>query len=166
MLEDLKKTKNVKKKRRVGRGYASSKGGHTIGKGQKGQKSRSGYSAPRPGFEGGQMPLSRRIPKLRGFGRLYFKDKNPKFTLTLDSLVELVDETKKKELKEFENMQELKETLGINSSHQNYKVKVVAGKKYNDKKSAGEIKKTVQDKIVLLLESGLNASKSVKSFFK
>ena len=48
---------------RKGRGHGSGNG-KTAGKGHKGQKSRSG--APRPGFEGGQMPLYRRIPK-RGF---------------------------------------------------------------------------------------------------
>lgn len=48
---------------RRGRGYASGNG-KTAGKGHKGQKARSG--APRPGFEGGQMPLYRRLPK-RGF---------------------------------------------------------------------------------------------------
>ncbi len=48
---------------RRGRGHGSGNG-KTAGKGQKGQKARSG--APRPGFEGGQMPLYRRIPK-RGF---------------------------------------------------------------------------------------------------
>ena len=48
---------------RIGRGHGSGNG-KTAGKGHKGQKARSG--APRPGFEGGQMPLYRRIPK-RGF---------------------------------------------------------------------------------------------------
>jgi len=52
------------RKVRVGRGIGS-KLGKTAGKGNKGQKSRKGYSR-RPGFEGGQMPLHRRIPK-RGF---------------------------------------------------------------------------------------------------
>ena len=53
---------------RRGRGHASGNG-KTAGKGHKGQKARSG--APRPGFEGGQMPLYRRIPKSTGlrFGR-------------------------------------------------------------------------------------------------
>lgn len=50
---------------RRGRGHASGNG-KTAGKGNKGQKARSG--APRPGFEGGQMPLYRRLPK-RGFTR-------------------------------------------------------------------------------------------------
>ena len=49
--------------KRIGRGAASGQG-KTAGKGHKGQKARSG--APRPGFEGGQMPLYRRLPK-RGF---------------------------------------------------------------------------------------------------
>ena len=49
---------------RRGRGHGSGNG-KTAGKGQKGQKARSG-GAPRPGFEGGQMPLYRRLPK-RGF---------------------------------------------------------------------------------------------------
>ena len=51
-----------KKKKRVGRGDGSGHGG-TAGKGAKGQNARSGHSV-RPNFEGGQMPLSRRIPKV------------------------------------------------------------------------------------------------------
>jgi large subunit ribosomal protein L15 len=51
-----------KKKKRVGRGDGSGHGG-TSGKGSKGQNARSGHSV-RPGFEGGQMPLSRRLPKI------------------------------------------------------------------------------------------------------
>ena len=54
---------SVHGKYRRGRGHASGNG-NTAGKGHKGQKARSG--APRPGFEGGQMPLYRRLPK-RGF---------------------------------------------------------------------------------------------------
>lgn len=54
----------VKKRKRVGRGNASGHGG-TSGKGHKGQKARSGGKV-RVGFEGGQMPMSRRLPK-RGF---------------------------------------------------------------------------------------------------
>ena len=55
---------------RRGRGHASGKG-KTAGKGHKGQKARSG--APRPGFEGGQMPLYRRLPK-RGFTNINSKE--------------------------------------------------------------------------------------------
>jgi len=58
-------------RKRVGRG-TSSGNGKTAGRGQKGQKSRSGGS-PRVGFEGGQMPLSRRLPK-RGFKNVFAKN--------------------------------------------------------------------------------------------
>ena len=59
-----------KKAYRVGRG-AGSGNGKTAGKGHKGQKARSGGGV-RPGFEGGQMPLQRRIPK-RGFNNIFAK---------------------------------------------------------------------------------------------
>ena len=59
-LHELPSIKNGKKKR-VGRGPGSN-WGQTCGKGQKGQKSRAGHSSKR-GFEGGQMPISRRLPK-------------------------------------------------------------------------------------------------------
>ncbi|MDR2044383.1 MAG: 50S ribosomal protein L15 [Clostridium sp.] len=63
-LSNLRPAAGSKKNRfRKGRGHGSGNG-KTAGKGHKGQKARSG--APRPGFEGGQMPLYRRIPK-RGF---------------------------------------------------------------------------------------------------
>jgi large subunit ribosomal protein L15 len=55
-------------KKRVGRGPGSGHG-KTAARGHKGQKSRSGYSG-RPGFEGGQMPLQRRLPK-RGFTNIF-----------------------------------------------------------------------------------------------
>src|SRR5215207_1946906 len=57
-----------KNKKRVGRGPGSGLG-KTAGRGEKGQKSRTGYSG-RPGFEGGQMPLIRRVPK-RGFTNIF-----------------------------------------------------------------------------------------------
>ena len=61
---------STKKAYRVGRG-AGSGNGKTAGKGHKGQKARSGGGV-RPGFEGGQMPLQRRIPK-RGFNNIFAK---------------------------------------------------------------------------------------------
>ena len=66
MLNSLPKitTRNPK---RVGRGYGSGKGGHTVGRGQKGQKSRSAYRR-KLGFEGGQLPLYKRLPRIRGWG--------------------------------------------------------------------------------------------------
>lgn len=60
-------TKEVK---RIGRGHGSGNG-KTAGKGHKGQKARSGGGV-RPGFEGGQMPLQRRVPK-RGFNNIFAK---------------------------------------------------------------------------------------------
>jgi large subunit ribosomal protein L15 len=60
-----------KGKKRVGRGPGSGHG-KTSTRGHKGQKSRSGYSG-RPGFEGGQMPLQRRLPK-RGFTNIFKKE--------------------------------------------------------------------------------------------
>lgn len=60
-----------KKKKRVGRGPGSGHG-KTSTRGYKGQKSRSGFSQ-RPGFEGGQMPLQRRLPK-RGFTNIFKKE--------------------------------------------------------------------------------------------
>ena len=63
-VHDLKPAPgSTKAKRRVGRGIAG-KGGKTAGRGTKGQKARSKI---KPGFEGGQLPLVQRIPKLRGF---------------------------------------------------------------------------------------------------
>src|SRR5210317_424849 len=74
--------------KRIGRGQGSGKGG-TATKGHKGQKSRSGYSR-KIGFEGGQMPLQRRVPK---FG---FKNINRKeyVGVNLNKLQELVDNKK------------------------------------------------------------------------
>lgn len=54
-------------KKRVGRGIGSGKGGHTSGKGQKGQKSRAGHQF-KPNFAGGQNPLGRGLPVRKGFG--------------------------------------------------------------------------------------------------
>lgn len=59
---------SVRDAKRIGRGHGSGNG-KTAGKGHKGQKARSGHGM-RPGFEGGQMPLQRRIPK-RGFNNIF-----------------------------------------------------------------------------------------------
>lgn len=70
-LNNLKPAEgSTHKKKRVGRGPGSGLG-KTAGKGHKGQKSRSGYSS-KIGFEGGQMPLQRRLPK-RGFTNIFKK---------------------------------------------------------------------------------------------
>ncbi len=70
-LHELKPSKNsTKKRKRVGRGAGSGLG-KTSGRGENGQNSRSGGRV-RPGFEGGQMPLHRRLPK-RGFTNIFSK---------------------------------------------------------------------------------------------
>jgi large subunit ribosomal protein L15 len=82
-------TKNVK---RIGRGQGSGRGG-TSTRGHKGAKSRSGYSR-KIGFEGGQMPLQRRVPKFgfKNINRVEYKGIN------LDSIQQLVDNKKVKEI--------------------------------------------------------------------
>lgn len=57
---------NKSKSKRIGRGIGSGKGGHTVGKGHKGQKARSG-NKHLAGFEGGQVPLYKRLPQMGGF---------------------------------------------------------------------------------------------------
>ncbi len=78
---------SIKSNKRVGRGQGS--GGSTSGRGHKGAQSRSGYKS-KLGFEGGQMPLQRRVPKF-GFknnNKVYFKG------LNLDVLEGLAEKTK------------------------------------------------------------------------
>jgi len=83
-LSNLKNSPGSRKKpKRVGRGSGSGMG-KTCGRGQKGQKSRSG-GKPHPWFEGGQMPLQRRLPK-RGFTNIFKKSYD---LVNLRSLAEL-----------------------------------------------------------------------------
>jgi len=85
-LSSLKPAKgSTRTSKRIGRGQGSGRGG-TSTRGHKGAKSRSGYSS-KAGFEGGQMPLSRRLPK---FG---FKNRNrvEYVAVNLDKLQQLVD---------------------------------------------------------------------------
>jgi large subunit ribosomal protein L15 len=92
-LSNLKPAKgSTKGKKRIGRGQGSGYGG-TSTKGHKGQKSRSGYSR-KTGFEGGQLPLQRRVPKF-GFtniNRKEFKGVN------ISTLQELAEKKKLKEI--------------------------------------------------------------------
>lgn len=98
-LHDLKPTKgSTRKKTRVGRGIAAGKG-KTAGRGTKGQGAR-GRLAKKPYFEGGQLPLVRRLPFKRGFTNLFrieyaevnLEDLNERFEagaeVTLETLVE------------------------------------------------------------------------------
>ena len=92
-LHTLKPAKgSVRKKKRLGRGQGSGRGG-TSTRGHKGAKSRSGYSQ-KLGFEGGQMPLQRRVPKF-GFknpNRIIYKAVN------IDDLQELSEKIKKSDI--------------------------------------------------------------------
>lgn len=88
--------------KRVGRGQGSGKGG-TATRGHKGAKSRSGYSR-KVGFEGGQMPLQRRVPKF-GFTNINRKDYQG---INLDTLQQLVDEKKIKTEFDFNMIVELR----------------------------------------------------------
>ena len=102
-LSNLKPAEGSVKKqgKRIGRGQGSGKGG-TATRGHKGAKSRSGYSR-KLGFEGGQMPLQRRVPKF-GFtniNRVEYQGVN------LDTLQELVETKKIKNTVDFETLVEL-----------------------------------------------------------
>ena len=96
LLNTLTKTTTTAQKR-VGRGYGSGKGGHTSSRGQKGQKSRGGSKIPL-WFEGGQLPLIKRLPMLRGKGKLTVVRPTAQVTLTelekMDSSVITLDTLK------------------------------------------------------------------------
>ena len=82
-VHDLKPAEGATRpRRRVGRGIAG-KGGKTAGRGHKGQKARD---TVKPGFEGGQLPLSQRIPKLKGFKNPFRVEYN---VVNLDALERL-----------------------------------------------------------------------------
>ena len=81
------KSDNKKSKKRIGRGIGSGTG-KTSGKGHKGQKARSGVAIK--GFEGGQMPIHRRLPK-RGFKNIFRTEYVP---INLGIIQKLIDEKK------------------------------------------------------------------------
>jgi len=103
-LSNLKPAKGSinKNSKRVGRGQGSGKGG-TATRGHKGAKSRSGYSK-KLGFEGGQMPLQRRIPKFgfKNINRVEYQGVN------LDTIQSLIDNKKVKTSLDFESMVKLR----------------------------------------------------------
>jgi len=111
------------KGKRVGRGQGSGKGG-TATRGHKGAKSRSGYSK-KLGFEGGQMPLQRRVPKF-GFTNINRKEYQG---INLDTLQKLVDDKKVKGTLTVEDLV----TLGL--AHKNDLVKILG---------RGELKATLK----------------------
>ena len=115
--------KNAKK--RLGRGQGSGKGG-TSTKGHKGAQSRSGYSAKR-GFEGGQMPLQRRVPKFgfKNINRIEYRGIN------LDVIQLLVDENKLESI-------DIAFLISKGLAHKNDKIKVLG---------RGELKSKVEIKV-------------------
>ena len=117
--------KNNKKKIRVGRGIGSGKG-KTSSRGHKGQKSRSGVAIK--SFEGGQMPLYRRLPK-RGF-KSFKKDEVA--ILNLSKIQKIIEKTKN----------DIKDNIDLKILHE----KKLVNKKYKKLKilGTGEIKKNIQ----------------------
>ncbi len=89
LLTSISKLK-TRSKKRVGRGYGSGKGGHTSSAGQKGQKSRGGAKIPL-WFEGGQLPLIKRLPMLRGKGKLNVV--RPTAEITLSEIEKMKSDT-------------------------------------------------------------------------
>ena len=113
-LNNLKPAKgSVKSGKRIGRGQGSGKGG-TATRGHKGQKSRSGYSR-KIGFEGGQMPLQRRVPKF-GFTNINRKEYQG---VNLDTLQQLSGAGKIKDTVSFEVL------LGLGLVGKNDMVKIL-----------------------------------------
>lgn len=124
-LSNLKPAKGAVQKagKTIGRGQGSGKGG-TATRGHKGAKSRSGYSK-KLGFEGGQMPLQRRVPKF-GFTNINRKEYRG---INLDTLQQLVDDKKvKKEVT-------LDDLVQLRLAHKNDLVKILG---------RGELKATLK----------------------
>ena len=113
-LNQIDKNKSFKSKKRIGRGIGSGKG-KTSGSGHKGQKARSGVAIH--GFEGGQMPLYRRLPK-RGF-----KSQNIKncAILNLSKIQSIFDKNQNKLTKSLD-LKILKEKKLINRKFQKLKI--------------------------------------------
>ncbi len=137
-LNNLNK-KLHKPKKRVGRGIGSGLG-KTSGRGVKGQKSRSGVAIK--AYEGGQMPLYRRLPK-RGFNSLYVKEKN--IVINLDKISKLI---KSKKLDSSKSI-DLRKFLLKPKSPKKIKVKVLGTGEISSKVSilADQFSKSAQNKI-------------------
>ena len=139
-MTNLNSTSQVKiKKMRVGRGIGSGKG-KTSGRGVKGQKSRSGVAIK--SFEGGQMPLYRRLPK-RGFNPL---KKEKIAIINLDKIQNLI-ETKKINKDTEINIDLLKKTKIISKSY--HKIKILGSGEIKDKinLSVDFISKSAKEKL-------------------
>ncbi len=132
--------RNNKKKIRVGRGIGSGRG-KTSSRGHKGQKSRSGVAIK--SFEGGQMPLYRRLPK-RGFKTL-----NKKNTAILNlSKIQNIYEKNKKELKTSLDLKSLKDNKLINKKYLKLKILGTGELKTKIDITAHFASKQAQEKII------------------
>ena len=136
------RTKINKSKMRVGRGIGSGKG-KTSGRGVKGQKSRSGVAIK--SFEGGQMPLYRRLPK-RGFKT---QNKNLTAILNLSKIQNILDKTKN-EIKSTLDLKILKEKKLVNKKY--LKLKILG---------TGEIKKALEISAHFASKQALNKIEKV-----
>ena len=122
MLLNQLKSDNKKNKKRIGRGIGSGTG-KTSGKGHKGQKARSGVAIK--GFEGGQMPIHRRLPK-RGFKNIFRKKYVP---INLGVIQKLINEKKISVEKPLKLETLLK--AGLLKKHDN--IKILAKGEFNSK---------------------------------
>ena len=133
-------SKNTKSKKRLGRGIGSSKG-KTCGRGHKGQKSRSGVAIK--SFEGGQMPLYRRLPK-RGFKSITSK-KNIA-VINLSRIQEIIIK-QKNILNDKINLTNLQKSKFINKRHRKLKLLGVGDLKQKFDIEVNSISKSAKEKI-------------------
>ena len=124
----LKSPQGSKKNRkRVGRGDSSGSGSYS-GKGMKGQKSRSGGGV-RPGFEGGQLPLIKKLSALRGFNNIFRREFIPINLNTISKLYEKDNEISPETLVEKNVLKDTKSPIKILGDGEiNFSVKVTAHK--------------------------------------
>ena len=128
--------------KRLGRGQGSGKGG-TAARGHKGAKSRSGYSK-KVGFEGGQMPLQRRVPKF-GFQNINRKEYKG---INLDTLQQLVEDKKIKDTVDFETL------VGLRLATKNDLVKILGRGELKSKLTVSAHKFTVSAKAAIEAAGG------------
>ena len=134
------RTKINKSKIRVGRGIGSGKG-KTSGRGVKGQKSRSGVAIK--SFEGGQMPLYRRLPK-RGFKSI--NNKNDTVILNLSKIQSMLEKNKD-ELKNILDLKSLKSSKLVNKKYSKLKILGSGELKTKIEITANYVSKQAQEKI-------------------
>ena len=134
------KSKVSKSKKRLGRGIGSSKG-KTCGRGHKGQKSRSGVAIK--SFEGGQMPLYRRLPK-RGFRSIVSKKNIAKINL---SRIQEIINKQKNILNNKINLTNLQKSKLINKRHKKLKLLGTGDLKQKFDIEVNSISKSAKEKI-------------------